>query len=163
MDYSGLWYMDSMDLWNSFSMIIEEGSADFLRFPSKKDSATHDWGDSNGIDVDLSRIFLKERKGVLQCAILATSESEFWDKHEAFFYRLIQPGLRRLEFNSHGNRSYFIFYEDNPLYRQVTKLKGTMSSGLIAHRFNLALVEPEPVLNPSNVFIVTDDGKFIIS
>jgi hypothetical protein len=163
MTLSGKWYLDSIDLWDIFSMIIEEGSADFLRYPAKKESVTHDWGDSNGIDVDLSRIFLKERKGVLQCAILAKNEAEFWDKHESFFATLIQPGLRRLELNSLGNRSFFIYYEENPMYKQVTRLTNSIVDGLIAHRFSISIVEPEPQINTQNVYIVTEDGKFLIT
>jgi hypothetical protein len=160
---SGLYYMDGVDLGTNFSMIIEDGSADFLRFAPKKESITHDWGDANGIDVDLSRVFFKERSGTLNCAIITTSEVDFWPKYRAFISLLTQPGLRRLQLTAHGQQSYYIYYQECTSYKQVKSLKGDSANPLIAHKFSILVVEPNPKIDASNKFIVTANGKFLIA
>src|SRR5436190_9059255 len=112
MNPTGYAFIDGIDLWTAFNMIIEKGSADFLRYPPKKDSVQHDWKDSHGIDVDLSRYFFKERQGVLNMAMIADSEDDFWEKHNSFIATLTQPGTRRLSLKSHGQNSYDIFYKE---------------------------------------------------
>lgn len=163
MDYSGRWYIDGIDLYTTFSMVMEEGSADFLKHPPKKQSIEHDWQDSHGIDVDLSRMFFQKREGVLRMCIIATSEADFWLKNDAFISLLMQPGLRRLEMLSHNNRSYFIYYQEVNNYSQLAPVTGAGGNYQIVHRFSLVVVEPSPTLYPNNVFLVTEDGKFIIS
>lgn len=160
---NSLWFIDGVDLWTTFSMILEDGSADFLRYAPKKPSLEHDWADANGIDVDLSRIFLAKREGVLRLAILVNSEEEFWAKHDGFIVMMTQPGLRRFELTSHGNRSYYIYYQETSNYDPVKSLKGSSTAYKIAYRFSIVVVEPEPRINASNIFIITDDGRFLIT
>lgn len=165
MNLQGLWRIDGIDLWTTYGIILEEGSADFLKYPPKKQSTEHDWGDSDGIDVDLDRIFTSKREGVLRFAIFANSTQEYFDRNDAFFTLWKQPGLRRLEIASHNDRSYYVYYQETTTYEQVGRLKpgNPLEEYEIAHRFSVVVVEPEPVAYPGNVYIVTDDGKFIIT
>lgn len=165
MNYNGLWRIDGIDLWSTYGIVLEEGSADFLKYAPKKESITHDWKDSHGIDVDLSRIFLGPKEGVLNFAILAKTTQEYFDKHDAFINLWIKSGTRRLEIASHNDRSYFIYYKETNNYNQLAPLKpgSPLEEYTIAHRFSMVVVEPEPKIYPGNVYIVTEDGKFLIS
>lgn len=165
MSLNGKWRLDGIDLWSTYGVILEEGSAYFLKYPPKKESTSHDWGDANGIDVDLQRIFLGQREGVLNFAIFANSTQEYFDKHDAFISLWVQPLTRRLEIAAHNNRSYFIHYKETNNYDQVGKLRdgNPLAQYRVAHRFSMVVVEPEPRLYPGNVYIVTSDGKFLIT
>jgi hypothetical protein len=162
---AGLWFIDGIDIWQAYGIILEEGSADFLKYAPKKPSTEHDWQDSDGLDVDLSRIFLSKREGVLNFAIFSNTNQDYFDRHDAFIALWTQPGLRRLELASHNNRSYYIFYEETTNWDQVIKLKplSMATNYKIAHRFSIRITEPEPKRYPNNIFIVTESGKFLIS
>jgi hypothetical protein len=164
MDMSGFYYLDGIDLWKAFGLVVESGSADFLRLPQKKPSITHDWEDVNGIDVDLSRIFLKEKRGTLDCAFFSYSEAEFWEKQESFYTLLTKPETRRLTIRAHGDRSYYVYYEDMTDYKQVGRheLKGTEAEHMIVHTFGLVIVEPNPKINNKHVYLVDGRGRFLI-
>ena len=159
---SGRWYIDGIDLYTTFSMFIEEGSADFLRYPPKKSSIEHDWQDSHGREVDLSQVFFDQREGTLSLAIIATNRDDFFDKHEKFISHLTQPELRRLTLTSHGERSYYVYYKECNNYKPEKALTGEMT-GLFAYRFSVVLVEPEPVVDNSHVFLVDEEGRFLIT
>ncbi len=162
---SGRWYLDGVDIYSSYGLFIEEGSADFLKFAPKKQSIEHDWQDSNGREVDLSRVFLDQREGVLDMAIIATTMSDFFTKQDGFIAHMTRPGLRRLELNSHGSRSYYIYYKETNNYKAVKALTGQMT-GYFAHRFSLVLVEPEPAdpnAGGGNTYIIDEDGRFLIT
>jgi hypothetical protein len=164
-DLSGYFFMDGMDLWVNFGLVIERGSADFLRYPPKKESITHDWLDSNGVDVDLSRIFFQERQVTLACGIIADSEEDFWLRHDSFIATLTQPGLRRLMFKSHGDRQYFVYYKDCSNYTQIKALKGQEASILgpnkVAAKFSLIIEEPNPFVDSTLTVIVDEDGRYL--
>lgn len=161
-DLSGKWFIDGIDLYTTFKIFIEEGSADFLRYPPKKQSIEHDWGDANGRDIDLSRIFFDQREGTLNMAIITTSREDFFQKHDQFLSHMTQPGTRRLTLASHGERSYFIYYKECNNYKPVKSLK-VEEETLVAYRFSMVVVEPEPVIDSSHVFLVDGEGNFIIT
>lgn len=164
MELNGYWFIDGIDIWSAFSMVLEEGSADFLKFPPRKASTEHDWKDSNGVQVDLSRFFFQKREGVLNFLMFAETEAEFWQKYESFIATMTQPGLRRLELKSHNNRSYYIHYQETNNWSQIKNLKGEWADTYkIIQKFSMVVVEPEPQVDSSNVYLVTEDNKFIIS
>lgn len=160
---SGLYFIDGADLALTYNIFVEDGSADFLKYPARKQTIEHDWKDSNGIDVDLSRIFLKERTGTLNVVIVTETEADYFTKHTAFITQLAQPGLRRLQVTAHGQRSYYLCYQDCTAYKQIIPLKGSDMEGMIVHRFSIQLMEPEPKLDASDVFIVDENGRFLIT
>ena len=162
-DLSGYWFLDGIDVWKNFAIAIEKGTSDTLRYPAFKPPISHDWPDQNGIDVDLTKKFFKEREVTLQCRLVAYTESEFWLKHNAFIQLWAKPGLRRLSIKSHGGRSYYVYYQDCSNYKQINAkaLKG-IDDNMIVHEFNLRIIEPSPQLETSDTFIAADDGAFLI-
>lgn len=161
-DVTGYAWIDGIDLWTAFGVFIEKGSADFLKYAPKKESITHDWMDSDGLDVDLSRYFLQERTVALNCAIVTDTETDFWAKHNSFIATLLQPGTRRLELKAHVDKAYDIYYKECNNYSQVLPLKGT-NDNRIAGRFTLVIVEPNPKIDASLIFIVDDDGRYLVT
>lgn len=168
MDVSGKFFIDGQDLWAIYRVFIEESSAELLRYPPKKESITHDWRDANGIDVDLTAVFFAQREVAIVFAIITENEEDFWLYHDRFIALLVKPGLRRLQLSSHGQRSYHIFYKECNNYSNVIKLQGIdpnatlIPDRLIAHKFTIVFVEPEPTVN-RDVFLVDDSGRHIIT
>jgi hypothetical protein len=164
---TGLYYMDGMDLWTSFNIIIEKGTTEFLRKAPKKEGITHDWPDAHGIDTDVSQIFLAAREGTLNLAIIVDSEADFWVKHDLFFNTLLKPGLRRLEITAHQSKSYFIHYKSTGQYTQVQALTGKdealFGPNKVSAKFSITVVEPMPQINNGPTIIITHTGQAIIT
>lgn len=159
----GQYFIDGIDLFQAYSLFIEGGTDGFLQYAPKKDSITHDWADSDGEDVDLSRIFLSGRDISLQCAIYvdsATAQDDFMNLYEMLLNQLKLPGKRRFTATRLGDRSYYVYYKSCQNFKMYTPLLGTTK---VACKFTLNLREPEPVIKNKHVYIVTEDGKFLIS
>ncbi|WP_343302845.1 hypothetical protein AAHN97_14970 [Chitinophaga niabensis] len=158
---TGQYYIDGADLWLVYGMIIEDraGTDALLQFPERKESISHDWADENGLDIDLSRVYLKEKEFSLNISIQAAGESDFWDKYHKFLNMLRQPGLRRLEVSELAS-SYFVFYKSCTSFARRTRIKG---SSKIAAQFSITLVEPSPQLDSTNVYIMDEEGRFLIT
>jgi len=148
-----------MDLWTSFGMFIESGSDDFLKFPDRKDSITHDWMDANGQDVDLTRVFLKDRNITLKMAIVAIDEVDFWQKRNAFLAQWSQPGTHRLTVTELG-QSFYVFYKSCSSFSRFTRL---LNANKIACKFTIIVNEPAPTFDNNDVFIVDEDGRFLVT
>lgn len=162
MDLSGYYYIDGKDLWTAYSVFVESGSDDFLKYPAKKESITHDWMDSNGIDVDLSRPFLDARTIALRMAIVVTTTTEFWQKYQGFLKDLMQPGTRRFSIGEFGPRSFNLHYKECNSFDRFTRVKdGTTDK--IAMKFTMVFVEPTPDINNGDVFIWDEDGRLLIT
>lgn len=162
MDLSGYNYIDGKDIGTAYNIFVESGSDDFLKYPGKKESITHDWMDSNGIDVDLSRYFLEPRDITLRCAIVVDSPDHFWQKYNGFIADLTQPGTRRWEVTEFGNRSFYVHYKSCGDFTKFTRLKDGVATK-VACKFTLVLVEPVPELDAGNIFIVDEDNRFLVT
>lgn len=151
--------MDGIDLWNAYGFIVTSGIDDFLKFPERKESITHDWLDRDGIDVDLTETFLREKDISLNIALIANNEADFWDKYEKFLNHLRRPGTRRLEV-SHLARSFFVFYKNCSSFTTLTTIR---NESKVACRFTLVFTEKEPSINTTNVYLNDENGRFIIT
>jgi hypothetical protein len=159
-DWSGRVYIDSKDIWINYGMIVESGTDGFLEFPATKPNISHDWPDQHGIDVDLSQMLLQSRQINLRCGIIADSEADFWVKYLALLSDLTQANARRIEIAEFGNQSFKVFYSTTNSFDRFTRI---LNAAKIACKFTLVLVEHEPVLDNSNVFIIEETGRFIIT
>lgn len=155
----GRYFIDSIDAWEAFGVIISKGLDEFLRIPERKDSITHDWMDRDGIDVDTSNTYFKERDISLQVALIANSESDFWNKYEKLVNQLRKPGTRRIEVTELA-RSFYVFYKACASFGLLTRITGTAQ---VACKFTLVFTEQEPNINNTNVFIITEENQFLIT
>lgn len=153
----GQHYIDGKDLYTTYGVVVLSGSDGFLKFPARKASITHDWGDKNGIDVDLSKPFVESKTVTLECAMIAPDKAVFWTNHTAFFAELMKPGTRRLEVAAF-ERSFYVYYKDCSTFNRFSK----MNNGKIACKFTLTLTEQEPSFTSEELRWVDDDGQFVI-
>ena len=159
---AGQYYMDGKDLFLVYGVIVEKGMDDLLKIPDRKDSIEHDWKDENGLDVDLSRVFFEAREVSLQCAILADTDADFFNKYTGFIAMLAQPDLRRLEVSS-LSRSFYVFYKSCTSWVRETKVRGRGEGEKIGFKFTITFIEKNPTIDSSNVFMITDDNMFMIT
>jgi hypothetical protein len=152
-------YIDGYDLYIYFGIGVESGSSDLLKFPDRKDSVTHDWIDENGIDIDLSRVFLASREATLNMWLLADDENDFWTKYNLFLSYLTKPGLRRLTI-SEFNRDYDVFYKKMVTLSRLTRIKDVNK---VALKFSVTFIEQDPTTNAEPTFLVDDFSRFLIS
>jgi hypothetical protein len=164
---TGLHWIDGKDLWTVFGIFVESGSDDFLKVPPRKPSIEHDWMDTDGKDVDLSRIFFQDRDITLKCALVATNEADFWAKRAAFIAELRQPGTKRFEVNEFENQSFFVYYKEMTGLTRFTRIRDLDGvTPLVACKFTIVLTENLPAdasIGNSNVYIVDEDGRFLIT
>lgn len=156
---SNRYYIDGADMWETYRVGVESGSDDFLKMPRRKESISHDWKDENGLDVDLTRVFLEAKTIELKCHILAESEAQFWLYYEAFLYKLTRPGLRRITVTELG-KDFYVYYDDCTIYQRFTRIRG---SNLVACKFNLKLIEKLPTSGTAPTFLVSQNDLFIIT
>lgn len=150
-------FIDSIDIWENFGMFIMDGMNDFLKVPKRKEPITHDWQDANGIDVDLSRVFFEARDITLKVGFKTGNVNDFWQKYTQFLSQITKPYLHRLEITEFG-RSYYVYYKDCGSYKRYKKITGDSIC-----EFTITLNEPNPTIDNPTVFIVADEGQFIIT
>lgn len=156
------YYIDGADLYLVYGIFISAGSDDLLKIPKRKESITHDWLDENGVDVDLSRVFLESRDITLECNFLANSKDDFWYKYNSFIATLTKPGLRRLELSEFG-KSYYVYYKECSSWKRFARINSGPEKGRIACKFTITFTEKNPTIDASNVYIITDDNRFMIT
>lgn len=162
MDLSGRYSIDGKDLWTVYNMFVESGSDSFLKYPSRKESITHDWRDSDGLDVDLSRVFFNARDLILNVAIVTDTKEKFWQSYKAFLVHMKQPNLRRIEVAEFDNQSFFVYYKETSNFSRFTRIQ-IKEGELIGCKFTIVFTETNPTLDNENVFIVDEEGRFIIT
>lgn len=159
MDFSGRYFIDGIDLWN-FKTIVSRGSEDFLRYPARKQSMEHNWPNQNGVEVDLTKVYFDARDITLECAIICQSEADFWTSYKGLLALMAQPGKRRIEIAEFSGQQFFVHYKDCAVYSRFTRIK---DSNLIANKFNITLTENEPSIDNTVVYIVDEQGRFLVT
>ncbi|MHA4844410.1 hypothetical protein ACX0G7_09610 [Flavitalea antarctica] len=161
MDLAGHYSIDGRDLYTVFAMIVESGSDSFLKYPAKKESITHDWLDSDGQDVDLSRVFFKERDVTLTIVTLAESAADFRAKYDGFLDLMKQPGLRRIHITE-LDKDYHVFYKECNNFSRFTRVKVGAGEKVVC-RFTVVFTETAPSVTGSTTFIIDEDGRYLVT
>jgi hypothetical protein len=158
---SGYYIMDGLDLWTAYGVFIEKGTDDFLILPERKESITYDWPDLNGLSIDTDTPVFREKEVELHCAIVASSEANFWTQYNAFKNALIAPGQRSLEVTE-LSQTFDVVYMKCTSFTRFTRLK-TVS--MIAAKFRIVFLvpdSPEPLTEddaPYDPLLNEDDNQ----
>lgn len=98
MDSSHKLYIDGVDAFSEYGVYItESGYSQVLTWPSAKSVDGNDWAECDGIEEDLSEIFLDTRKIAVSLCFSA-SQAEFL----SFFYMLNEKPIHRFSFSLIG-------------------------------------------------------------
>jgi len=158
--------IDGRDGWQEFGIIVlRDGWNDWLTFPEMKPPFSYSWEDEDGVEVDLSRVFVKEKSVSLKILFVANSGSEFWKNYGALQDALLAPGIRTVFINEIG-RLFEVYYSKSSKISKFTRLKNVNK---IAVGMTLEFVMPNPVIEifkallfGSNEDMITENGKNIL-
>jgi len=155
MGFNNYFKIDGLDFWDEYGVFVEGGTDDFLVFPERKESIIHDWNDEDGIDIDTSTPYFKEREFTLKCALIADNEADFWAKYEAFINKWMEPGARQLEVVE-LSKEFFVIYQKCTQFTRFTRLK---TANRIACKFTIQIMEPQPLSVLTDEFgeVITDE------
>lgn len=112
--------LNGQNLFNNFELVIQTGTAELLAFPERKESLSNDWKEENGTEYDLDLPKFKDKEVMLQCAIMASSDSDFWLNYNAFFDELKKPGYQNLKIWDHS-QTYRVFYKKSGSFKKSSK------------------------------------------
>lgn len=154
------YYINGKDFYTIFSVVVEKGSEGFLKYPSRKDSITRDWSNENGLDVDTKYNYFTTRDITLDCAVIVTDESQFWDKYKAFIAEWMKEGKKRIQVGEFGFRSFYCVYKETSNFQRYSRIVGTNE---IACKFSITFTEVEPTFDTKDVFIVDEEDRFLIT
>jgi len=133
--------IDGKDAWSDLGFLVRPGSMEsWLLLPDVKEPFSHDWKDEHGVEVDLSHVYLKEKKVSLKIYFISDSESMFWSKYNALSALLTSPGLRTVYYRE-LNKTFSAFYTRSSDPRRVKGLKNT---NVIVIEMTLYFTIPNP-------------------
>ena len=134
--------IDGQDAWTNFGFVVRPGSMEhWLLLPETKEPFSHDWKDENGIEVDLSNVYLKDKKVSFKACFIADSEAGFWSKYNALFSLLKSTGLRSVYYRE-LNKTFRVYYTRSSDPRMV---KGLRNRDLIVFEMTIHFTMPDPV------------------
>ena len=155
--------IDGIDLWTYYGITLEKGSLDdFLKYARRKESITHNWKDEDGLDTDLSRVFLDAREISVNCFIIADNESDFWLHYNQFLTLLRKPGTRRFSVVVF-NQDYNLYYKECNIYQKLTAFRNRAGEMKLFCRFRLTMVEQKPEFSNEPTYIIDEAGRFLIT
>lgn len=102
--------LNTKNLLQSFGLIIQTGTAEFLAFPERKGVLSNDWQEEDGIEYDLALPKFKDKEVTLQCAILADNDTQFWNFYNSLFNELKKAGWQNLFIYDHS-KTYQVYYK----------------------------------------------------
>lgn len=166
--------INGVDIADFGAFILREGDYDFLPFPDRKEPTQNNWFEFDGLDVDLSEVYFKERTVAINFYISAGTARDY-EYNLSAFYRLITGGYITLysrEFARTFSLRYLSCTEYNHkggMYKQGDK------RGWLKVDFSLddplQLFTDPTILTPrkmgsllytdSSLFVTTDTGLFI--
>lgn len=145
---------DGIDLFTGYKTFIRSGSDGFLESPVKE-RYKRDWGDENGIEVDLKhRALLQSKTVALDCFMMASSASDFFRNYKLLENHLAEPGLRRF-YVAEFERSFYVYFDG---------ITGVQKFSSIARgcAFTINLVEPVPSRWMQFSFLTNEDRKVLL-
>jgi len=156
--------LNNKDLESVFGVFVEQGGLnDFLSFPKRKASQEHSWPEVNGKDIDLSHPTFEARQFALKCVLTASGATEqlkndnFWQLYNGLFTELSGQGVHEL-YLAAIDKTYTVFYVDQ---QSVTKV--TYEEDRMIIKFDLLFEETDPFTNIQKVYLVDQDGTFLVA
>jgi|SRR6185437_7981526 len=150
--------LNGHDLKETYGLVISNGTSQFLQFPARKDSVNHDWPEEQGLDIDLGNPKFKAREFTLTCAIIADNQDDFKSRYNGLFTELSGLDTHAL-YLGELDETYQVYYKNQVNLTKLSKINNTVKVGV---KFDLVFGETNPDDNMSAVFLVDDNGAYIV-
>jgi len=150
--------LDGSDLEAVFGLKVLVRPDSFLQLPTLKATVEHDWPEEMGIDKDLTDPKYEGREFTLGCGLKGSNIADFKNKINGLFTQLRIEGIHTL-YLEWLDLDFSIYYKSMANFKIVSKL----TAGIVYAKFDLILGEMNPDSNIEPVYLVDDDGAFIIA
>lgn len=149
--------IDGFDIDDLGGFILRGGDYDFLSFPERRDPLSENWFEYNGVDVDLSEIYFKEKSLTVKFHIKGETSDEFIYRLNCFYKRVSAPGYRIL-YSREFDRTFRLRFVSCPeythrggLFKPGTK-RGTLS-------VSFSMDDPLQLFTDRSILIPTIEGR----
>lgn len=119
---TGKYKIDGLDMFDTYGVVVSDGSDDFLAFPNSKEVYFHDFKDENGKQYWLGQRFFEDKTAILSITLLADTEESFKTKRDALWARLSASGERTIYINE-LDMSFQCFYKSTKSTERLTRIK----------------------------------------
>jgi hypothetical protein len=93
---TGSCIIDGKDIAAYGMFILRGGDCDLLPFPDRTEPVQNDWHEEDGVDVDLSEIYFKEKNLTVRFHIIADTAVEFESNLDRFYWMISEPEPRKM-------------------------------------------------------------------
>lgn len=149
--------IDGFDIDDLGGFILRGGDYDFLTFPERLDPLSENWFEYDGVDVDLSEIFFKEKSLTVKFHIKGETSDEFIYRLNGFYKRVSAPGYR-IFYSREFDRTFRLRFVSCPeythrggLFKPGTK-RGTLS-------VSFSMDDPLQLFTDRSILIPTIEGR----
>ncbi|MGZ3753577.1 MAG: hypothetical protein ACXVAY_01380 [Mucilaginibacter sp.] len=149
--------INGTDLKATFGWVLTKAPVDLLKFPDRKDSVKNDWMEENGVQIDLALPRFKARQFTLNCAIIANDRADFKSKYNGLFTLLSEMDTFALYLDT-LDETFHVYYVSQSNLAIPSKIK----NGEVVATFDLVFGETDPGDNFEPIYLIDDDGDFII-
>jgi hypothetical protein len=150
--------LDGFDLKATYGLVISNGTVQFLQFPTRKASVSHDWPEENGVDIDLDTPFFEAREFTLTCALIADNRDDFMNQYNGLFTQLSGLDTHALYMEETG-QTYQVYYKSQANLTKLSKINNTTKVGV---KFDLVFGETNPYDNFEPVYLIDENDNFIV-
>lgn len=117
---SGRYFLNNLDIFDTYGVFVRDGSKEFLSLPKRKDSLTYSWPEENGTEVDLAAPKFEDKEVTLKCGFLAATDTEFRTKRQAFIQAIAAPGWQVWRVIDHSTE-YSVRYVDSSNWEKTSR------------------------------------------
>lgn len=141
--------IDGTDLATLGMFILKGGDYDLLSFPERKKPAQNDWFEHDGLDVDLSEVFFKEKTVMIKYCLIANNATELQQRLNGFENLHFKAGYRQLYIQAF-NRTFEL--------RTVEFTENKHTGGYVLNRKKIVEISVKYIMdNPVQYFQSTTD------
>ncbi|GAB6010238.1 hypothetical protein [Dysgonomonas reticulitermitis] len=133
--------IDGIDIADFGMFILKGGDYDLLPFPERIEPTQNDWYEEDGIDVDLTEVFFKQRDVTLNFYLSAETSDDFIDNLDNFHRLISKPKPRKLYIREFG-KEFTLRYVSCPSY---TQNRGFLTHGKKSGEISVNFVMDDPL------------------
>lgn len=129
--------LNEVGLWAEYGIIIQTGTAELMVYPERKETVSNNWAEENGEEYDLDFVRFKDKEVTLNMLFIADNDTDYWQKYNAFFAEISQPGVQELYIDDHS-KMYNVFYKSSNNFKKT--LKRLKNVDKVVVKFSITLV-----------------------
>lgn len=153
---ASVFFLDDIPL-DRYALVVEAGQEDCNQPAAVKAGLTRQFAGSDGLWYDTGQVVFDSREVTLRCCLAAATVERFWSCYDALLHALVQPGERRLRWETEG-KEYACYYKQTSGFRLLAL------DGPVVAAFHLTLVFTGRQ-NQANIayLLAAEDGSQVLT